>query len=99
MLSPRARLLGSVALGQARISGDQEGPWEAAVAPALRLCGRGAPPPPSQLPEPAGQASLLVLGTNSSLPCFPLTEARESEDGSVRMLLTYYVSVNPFHLL
>lgn len=99
MLSTRAGLLGRVALGQARISRDPEGPREVALAPALRLCGPSARPHPSRLQEPDGQASLLVLQTASSLPCFPATEAPEFEDGSVKMLLTYYLSVNLFHLL
>ena len=98
-LPRRAGLLGRVALGQARISRDTEGPREVAVAPALRLCGPSARPHPSRLLEPDGQASLLVLQTASSLPSFPATEAPEFEDGSVKMLLTYYLSVNPFHLL
>lgn len=83
MLSPRAGLLGRVALGQARISRDRERPREVAVASALRLCRRwSALPHPPPLPEPAGQA---CMRDNFCALLFA-TEAPEFEDRSESML-------------
>lgn len=74
MLPPRAGLVGRVALGPARLPGDQEGP---SAAPLSRE--RASHPLP---PASAGEGSLRVRETNFFSALLSVTEecARECED-------------------
>lgn len=83
MLSSQAGVVGRVALGQARLSRDQEGPREvAAGSSAAPLSGERASHPSPLQPEPAGEASLLDRGTNFSSALLSVTKERvwECED-------------------